>query len=105
MKTFARRDALPSLSLLVVAGLLPIACTETGTSPEGGDSGPPTDGGTEAAACPTTGAGSLTVNVTGLPDGVSAKIKVTGPSGALTECTERVDRDPEQSIGTQVRRP
>lgn len=87
--TFARLGVLSSLSLLVVSGALSIGCTDTATPADGADSGvaPVADGGADAAACATTGTGSLTVTVAGLPDGVTAKVKLTGPSGAPTELT------------------
>ncbi len=60
-----------SLSLLVVSGALALGCTtETKTDTP--------DGGT----CTAGGVGTLKVDVTGLPAGVAAKVKVTGPSGA-----------------------
>ena len=84
--TFARLGVLSSLSLLVVSGALSVGCTDTATPADGADSGvaPVADGGTDAAACATTGVGALTVNVVGLPDGVTAKVKLTGPSGTGT---------------------
>ncbi len=36
------------------------------------------------ATCPTTGSGSLVVNISGLPGGVNAAVEVTGPSGTQT---------------------
>lgn len=40
--------------------------------------------GSAASDCPTTGSGSLAVNVSGLPGGVPAAVTVTGPGGTRT---------------------
>jgi|GEM_PF-1113263 len=78
-----------SLSLLALAGALSLtalACEESsgtgGTPIDGGGS----DGG-DAGACSTDGTGTITVAVTGLPDGVAAKGKLTGPSGSAVDVT------------------
>lgn len=36
------------------------------------------------ATCPTTGTGSLVVNITGLPGGIDAAVQITGPGGTQT---------------------
>lgn len=46
-----------------------------------GDTNSRADGGPDVGACATSGIGTLTVNVTGLPAGVSANVKLLGPSG------------------------
>lgn len=61
-----------------------MACSSSSsdpTAPDGG-SGTPDAGGDDAGdPCPPTGKGSLTVNVTGLPAGVKAKVSIDGPGG------------------------
>jgi sugar lactone lactonase YvrE len=68
-----------SMSVLVTAFVL-AAC--------GGSSGTTTgDGGTETGeggTCATGATGTVSINVTGLPAGVNAKVTVTGPSGTTS---------------------
>lgn len=72
------------LSLLVVSGAVAVGCTIE-TKGDGGD-GP-------VAPTPTTcsagGTGAITVNVSGLPAGLSAKVDVAGPSGATAVDTSK----------------
>lgn len=66
---------LPLLTALPLMGLLAglaVGCSDGG----GGGSEKP-----DAGFCPKSGPGTLTVNITGLPEGVSAKVKVRGPVG------------------------
>ncbi|MBK8480668.1 MAG: hypothetical protein IPL40_05775 [Proteobacteria bacterium] len=65
-------------------GLLLLTGLSIGCSDAGG--GASVDGG----LCPGTGTGTLTVNVTGLPAGVDAKVTLTGPGG------------PQHLIGSQT---
>jgi sugar lactone lactonase YvrE len=89
MKNLSRLGVFSSLSLLALAStLVAIGCDGSGGSSSGGaDSGSSGDAGSEASACATEGTGSIAVVVTGLPDGVAAKVKITPPSGAPLEAT------------------
>lgn len=84
--TSSRVAWLSSVSLLALVGALAsVACTESSDgSPGTDDSGAP-DGGAEGATCSNEGAGSIAIVVTGLPDGVDAKITLTTPAGAEVE--------------------
>lgn len=61
--------------VLLVAGFAACDGGGGGTGGAGGDS----------AACPVSGAGTLVVNVEGLPAGVPGKVTVTGPGGPVGE--------------------
>jgi streptogramin lyase len=94
MKNTSRLAALSfsSLSLLALAGALSmttLACEDTsgGDGPSTDDGGPGTDAGADASTCSTEGTGSIEVVVSGLPDGVAPKGKVTGPSGSDVDVT------------------
>lgn len=79
-----------SLSLLALVGAIStIGCSEVTTeSANGDDSGTPdTDAGADASACSTEGTGSIAIVVTGLPDGIDAQVKLTGPTGAPADAT------------------
>ena len=79
-----------SLSLLALAGALSLtalACEES-SGPDGSSGG--IDGGgsdTDAGACSTEGTGTITIAITGLPDDVAPKGKITGPSGSAVDVT------------------
>ena len=62
--------------LFSVLSVAAIACGSSG-------SGTP-DGGADGGACSSAATGSLVINVTGLPAGVDANVKVTGPDGPQT---------------------
>lgn len=93
MKNTSRLAVFSSLSLLALAGALStmtLACegsSGSDGSSGGGDGGPAADAGSEAAACSNEGTGSITIVVTGLPDGVAPKGKITGPTGTSTDVT------------------
>ncbi len=94
MKTPSRLAALSlsSLSLLAVVGALAsttIACGESsGTDDTSGtDSGVGADAGSDATACSNEGTGSIAIVVSGLPDGVTPKGAITGPSGTAIDVT------------------
>lgn len=78
MRTHHRSRSLRNLRLLAALPLmgllagLAVGCSDSG----GGGSEKP-----DAGFCPKTGPGTLTINITGLPEGVSAKVKVRGPVG------------------------
>lgn len=87
MKSLFPLAIFSSISLLTLTSAL--GCAESSdSSPSGGDGGPSTtDGGAEASACSTEGTGSIAIVVTGLPAGLAAKAKVTGPSGTSTDAS------------------
>ncbi|MBX3206814.1 MAG: SMP-30/gluconolactonase/LRE family protein [Labilithrix sp.] len=88
--TASRLAFLSSVSLLALVGALTnVACSESSDgSPTGGDDTDASiDGGAEAAACANEGTGSIAIVVTGLPEGIDAKITLTTPSGAEVEVT------------------
>ncbi|HVJ93754.1 MAG TPA: hypothetical protein VM580_28320 [Labilithrix sp.] len=81
-----------SLALLALAGIVStVGCTVTTSSSE--DAGPPTTGDA-GASCAEDGVGTIELVVTGLPDDVGAKVKLTGPAGATdaTGSTTSADR-------------
>ncbi|MDF2694131.1 MAG: repeat containing protein [Labilithrix sp.] len=87
MKNNSRLFSLSSVSLLaLVSALSAIGCTEeTTTTEDGGPSSP--DSGADAATCSAEGTGSISVVITGLPEGVAAKVKISGASAAPTDAT------------------
>src|SRR5262245_51024435 len=69
-----------SVLAALTSSLGAVGCTSTSTSTA--DGGAPTgDGG----ACSTSGTGTISVVVTGLPDGVSAKVKLSDALGTSTD--------------------
>ncbi|MBX3210670.1 MAG: SMP-30/gluconolactonase/LRE family protein [Labilithrix sp.] len=77
-----------SVSLLALLGALTnVACSESSDGAPGGDDDASIDGGAEASACASEGAGSIAIVVTGLPEGLDAKLTLTTPSGAEVEVT------------------
>jgi hypothetical protein len=79
------RFLVPVLGLASMSAFA-VACTEDGstTTGEGGAAGeapvPAAGSGSDAGgACATDGAGTIVVEVTGLPDGVAPDIDITGP--------------------------
>jgi sugar lactone lactonase YvrE len=87
MKTTSRLSLFSCVPLLAFASSLSaIGCTvSSGGSSSGGSPSP--DGGSETSECSVEGTGSITVVVTGLPDGVAAKVKISGASGAPLDAT------------------
>ena len=74
-----------SLGLFACAflGLAAAACdsSSAATTPEGGTETPDGGGIDSGPACPSSGNGTLAVKITGLPDGVKAKVTIEGPAG------------------------
>lgn len=75
-----------SASVLALVSAL-AACTveSSSSSSSGGSSG--SSGSSGGGACSTEGTGSIAVVVTGLPEGVAAKVKLAPASGAAAEAT------------------
>lgn len=80
-------SCLAASSLLVLAALA--GCSSESSSSSSSSSGGTSDGGPDALGCLATG--RLTITVTGLPAGVSAKVKVAGATS--TDVTESKDLD------------
>jgi streptogramin lyase len=77
-----------SATLISVLGLGLLACTVEEATPTDGSSGssgadPTGMGGTSSGDCPSTGTGTLDVQVSGLPTGILGDLVLTGPGGAL----------------------
>jgi len=78
------------VSVALTLGLSLPACEPADDAAGGGDAGM---GGAPSESCGSEGVGALTVEVAGLPEGVSADVVLTGPTGdeALTETTALPD--------------
>lgn len=74
MKPFVLSASLLATSILVVAACGDSPADVASTGPGDGDAGPPTADASEAE-------GTLTLTVTGLPDGVKARVMLRGPAG------------------------
>lgn len=73
----------------LVAAAFAVGCSSTTGDVTGADGG--TADASDAGACANSGKGTLTINVTGLPAGVLAKVSVTGPAGASSvEATKTI---------------
>jgi streptogramin lyase len=90
--TSTRFAIFSSLSLLALCGAVSLGCsdgdsgaaTDAGTTPDADGGG---GGGGDAGTCAASGTGTVAIVVTGLPDGVAAKVKVMPPAGAATDAT------------------
>jgi hypothetical protein len=81
MNIQSRLALFSSVSILALTSAL-VGCTiSSGTSPDGSSSGEP------GAICSSEGTGSIAVVVAGLPEGLDAKVEITGASGTPSEAT------------------